>query len=39
MPYVGPVRTSLPFGILLLIIQGVSEIIKSWYAFTRNRWP
>ena len=39
MPYVGPVRTSLPLGVLFLIIQGVSETLKSYYAMTRGRWP
>ena len=39
MPYVGPVRTSLPVGILLLVLQGVSEALKSYYAMTRGRWP
>jgi len=39
MPYVGPVRTALPLGILLLLIQGVSELLKCWYAITRGRWP
>ena len=39
MPYVGPVRTALPAGILLLLIQGVSELLKCWYAITRGRWP
>lgn len=39
MPYVGPVRTTLPLGILLLIVQGVSELLKCWYAITRGRWP
>lgn len=39
MPYIAPVRTSLPLGVLLLIIQGVSEILKSYYAMTRGKWP
>ena len=39
MPYVAPVRTSLPLGVLFLIIQGISETLKSYYAMTRGRWP
>lgn len=39
MPYVGPVRTTLPVGIFLLLVQGVSEALKSYYAMTRGRWP
>ena len=38
-PIVWPVKTALAVGVLLLVIQGVSEIIKSWYAATRGRWP
>ncbi len=38
-PLLGPVRSALPIGILLLIIQGVSEFLKSWYAASHNRWP
>lgn len=39
MPYVGPVRAALPAGIFLLVVQGVSEALKCWYAMTRGRWP
>ncbi|MCH9705458.1 MAG: TRAP transporter small permease subunit [Proteobacteria bacterium] len=39
MPYVGPVRSALPLGILFLVIQGVSEVLKCYYAITRRRWP
>jgi len=39
MPYVAPIKTALPVGILLLIIQGVSETLKSYYAATKGRWP
>jgi len=39
MPLLGPVRTAIPVGVFLLIIQGISESLKSWYAFTRGRWP
>ncbi|MGI9346416.1 MAG: TRAP transporter small permease subunit [Gammaproteobacteria bacterium] len=39
MPYLAPARTTLPVGVLLLLVQGVSEILKSYYAMTRGRWP
>jgi len=39
MPLLGPVRTAIPVGVFLLVIQGLSETLKSWYAMTRGRWP
>ena len=39
MPAMGPIKTALPVGIALLLIQGVSELLKSIYAATHNRWP
>lgn len=39
MPYMAPIKTVLPVGIVLLLIQGVSETLKSLYAATRGRWP
>jgi len=39
MPHVGPIKTVLPVGIGLLLIQGVSEVLKCWYAATKGRWP
>ena len=39
MPHMGPIKTVLPVGIVLLLIQGVSELLKSIYAATRGRWP
>ena len=39
MPHMGPIKTALPVGILFLIIQGISETLKSYYAATRGRWP
>lgn len=39
MPYMGPIKSALPLGILFLLIQGVSEFLKSCYAATRGRWP
>jgi TRAP-type mannitol/chloroaromatic compound transport system permease small subunit len=39
MPYMGPIKTVLPVRVVLLLIQGVSELLKSLYAATHNRWP
>lgn len=39
MPLLGPIKSALPIGILFLLLQGISEAIKSWYAATRGRWP
>ena len=26
-------------GAFLLLVQGVSEILKTYYAFVKGRWP
>ena len=39
MPPLAPVRSAIPVGVTLLILQGVSEILKCWYAVRRDRWP
>ncbi len=39
MPMLGPIKSCLPVGILLLVIQGVSELLKSLYAASKGRWP
>ena len=39
MPYMWPIKACLGFGILFLIIQGISELLKSYYAATRGKWP
>lgn len=38
-PIVWPVKMALAAGVAFLVLQGVSEILKSWYAATRGRWP
>jgi TRAP-type mannitol/chloroaromatic compound transport system permease small subunit len=38
-PPVTPIKGALFFGVLCLLIQGISEILKSWYAATRGKWP
>ena len=39
MPYMGPIKSALPACAILLLLQGVSETLKSLYAATRGRWP
>jgi TRAP-type mannitol/chloroaromatic compound transport system permease small subunit len=39
MPYMGPIKTVLPLGVIFLLIQGVSELLKSLYAARTGRWP
>ena len=39
MPLMGPIKTCLPLGVLFLLIQGISEILKSYYAARKGRWP
>lgn len=38
-PYLWPIRLCIPVGAAFLMLQGISEILKSWYATTRGRWP
>lgn len=39
MPLLGPVKSALPVGVVFLIIQGVSEVLKSLHAARKGRWP
>ena len=39
MPHMGPIKTVLPLGIAFLLIQGVSELLKSVHAARTGRWP
>jgi TRAP-type mannitol/chloroaromatic compound transport system permease small subunit len=39
MAPVAPVRTAMPLGAALLIIQGISELLKCVYTIKNNRWP
>ena len=39
MPYMWPIKASLWFGIVFLLIQGVSELFKSYWAATKGKWP
>ena len=39
MPIMWPLKICMPIGAFLLLIQGVSEVLKSYYAFVKGRWP
>ena len=39
MPYMWPIKSCLWLGIVFLLIQGISELFKSYYAMTRGKWP
>jgi TRAP-type mannitol/chloroaromatic compound transport system permease small subunit len=39
MPIVYPFKFVLPLSTLLLLVQGVSEFLKSLYAATKGEWP
>ena len=39
MPYMWPIKTCLLVGIVFLLIQGISELLKSFGAATRGKWP
>lgn len=39
MPLLGPIKSCLPIGIAFLVIQGVSELLKSVHAARKGTWP
>jgi len=39
MPLLGPIKSCLPIGVAFLLIQGVSELLKCFYAAAKGRWP
>ena len=39
MPVVYPFKLALPVATLLLLVQGISEFLKSLWAATRGHWP
>jgi len=39
MPYMWPIKSCLLIGIIFLIIQGVSELLKSYWAAKKGKWP
>ena len=39
MPYMWPIKTCLLIGIIFLLIQGISELFKSYWAAKKGEWP
>ena len=39
MPYMWPIKSCLLIGIIFLLIQGISEILKSYWAAKKGVWP
>lgn len=39
MPLLGPVKSAVPLGIALLLVQGVSEALKAYHAARKGKWP
>ena len=39
MPYMWPIKSCLLIGIIFLLIQGISELLKSYWAATKDQWP
>ena len=39
MPFMWPIKMCLLVGIVFLIIQGVSELLKSYWAAKKGKWP
>ena len=39
MPYMWPIKTCLLIGIIFLIVQGISELFKSYWAAKKGEWP
>ena len=39
MPYMWPIKSCLLIGIILLLVQGISELLKSYWASKKGEWP
>ena len=39
MPLLGPLKSCVPIGISFLILQGISELLKSVHAARKGKWP
>ena len=39
MPFMWPIKSCLLIGIIFLLIQGVSELLKSYWAYKKGEWP
>jgi TRAP-type mannitol/chloroaromatic compound transport system permease small subunit len=39
MPLLGPLKSCVPIGIVFLLVQGVSELLKAVHAARKGTWP
>ena len=39
MPFMWPIKSCLLIGIIFLLIQGISELLKSYWAAKKGEWP
>ena len=39
MPIMWPLKSCMPIGAFLLLVQGISEVLKSYHAFVKGKWP
>mgnify|MGYP001305012833 FL=1 len=39
MPFMWPIKSCLLIGIIFLLIQGFSELLKSYWAAKKGEWP
>jgi TRAP-type mannitol/chloroaromatic compound transport system permease small subunit len=39
MPIIYPFKFIMPLATAMLLLQGVSELLKSWIAATKGKWP
>ena len=39
MPFMWPIKSCLLVGIIFLLIQGISEVLKSYWAAKKGQWP
>ena len=39
MPVIYPFKFVMPVATAMLLLQGVSELLKSWIAATKGKWP
>ena len=39
MPFMWPIKMCLLVGIIFLLIQGISELLKSYWAAKKGQWP
>ena len=37
--FMWPIKSCLWLGIVFLIVQGISELFKSYWAATKGKWP